>query len=132
MVIDYSIIRFSTAGAAPVVLVACALAVGCTHVPSPPYERAFALDVRSPRLLETSREITVPLSVTNRGQRAWDPARIHVSYHWLWFVPRELARRSRTVPYHDGIRTELGDRPLAPGERRTLQGRLLAPALPGV
>jgi len=36
------------------------------------------------------------------------------------------------VPYHDGIRTEIGDRPIAPGERRALQGRLLSPALPGI
>jgi phosphoglycerol transferase MdoB-like AlkP superfamily enzyme len=125
---DYSISRFSTAAA----LVACTLAAGCTRVPPPPYERAFAADVRSPRILETSREIVVPLGVTNLGQRAWDPARIHVSYHWLWLVPRELLRRSRTVPYHDGIRTDLGDRPVASGERRAVQGRLLPPPLPGI
>ena len=64
----------------------------------------------SPRLLETSQEIAVPVTVANTGGRAWDPARIHLSYHWLWLVPRELAHRSRTVPYHDGIRTDLGAR----------------------
>jgi lipoteichoic acid synthase len=57
---------------------------------------------------------------------------VHVAYHWLWLVPRELARRSRTVPYHDGIRTELGARPIAPGERVALTGRLLPPASPGL
>jgi phosphoglycerol transferase MdoB-like AlkP superfamily enzyme len=57
---------------------------------------------------------------------------VHVSYHWLWIVPRELARRSRTVPYHDGIRSELGARAIAPGEPVALQGRLLPPAVPGV
>ena len=74
----------------------------------------------------------MPLLITNGGQREWDPARVHVSYHWLWLVPRELLRRSRTVPYHDGIRTELGARAVAPGEQLALQGRLLAPSMPGV
>ena len=110
----------------------CALTVACARVPSPPYPFAFSADVRSPRLLETSREITVPLTIANTGSRAWDPAGVHLSYHWLWVVPRELARRSRTVPYHDGIRTDLGARAVAPGERVTLQGRLLPPAFPGV
>ena len=109
----------------------CALTVGCARVPSPPYSLAFAVDGRSPRLLETSQEITVPLTIANTGRRAWDPAAIHVSYHWLWIVPRELARRSRTVPYHDGIRTEL-DRTVAPGARIAVQGRVLAPDWPGV
>ena len=36
-----------------------------------------------------------------------DPARVHLSYHWLWFIPRELVLRSRTLPHHEGIRTEL-------------------------
>jgi len=100
-------------------------------VAPPPYPLAFGLDGRSPRLLETSQEITVPLTIVNAGQRAWNPAAIHVSYHWLWIVPRELVRRSRTVPYHDGIRTEL-DRAVAPGAQVAVQGRVLAPAVPGV
>jgi lipoteichoic acid synthase len=112
--------------------VSLALSTGCAPVPPPPYPLAFSLDVRVPRLLQTSREITVPMTVTNSGQRAWDPARVNLSYHWLWFVPRELARRSRTVPYHDGIRTDIGDVPVAPGARVELQGRLLAPAYPGL
>ena len=74
----------------------------------------------------------MPLTLVNGGQRAWDPARIHLSYHWLWFVPRELVRRSRTVPYHDGIRTELGDAPVAPGASVEVRGRILAPAAPGL
>lgn len=109
-----------------------ALSASCAAVPPPPYQLAFTADGRSPRLLETSREVTVPLTITNSGARAWDPSRVHVSYHWLWLVPRELARRSRTVPYHDGIRTELGDAAVPPGARLTLQGRLLAPATPGL
>jgi len=87
--------------------------------------------VASPRVLTSSDEITVPLTVRNTGRRAWDPASVHVSYHWLWPIPRELVRRSRTVPYHDGIRTELGDHAIAPGGRVALQGRLLAPDVPG-
>jgi len=74
----------------------------------------------------------VPLTVANTGQRAWDPAAIHVSYHWLWLIPRELVRRSRTVPYHDGIRTDLGERVIAPGTPVSLQGRVLAPNIPGL
>jgi lipoteichoic acid synthase len=70
--------------------------------------------------------------LTNAGGRAWDPSRIHLSYHWLWLVPRELLHRSRTVPYQDGIRTELGDAPIAPGAHVQLQGRILAPDFPGV
>ena len=113
-------------------LFAAALASACTPAPKPPYPFAFTLDVESPRVLTSGEEITVPLTVVNTGQRAWDPASIHLSYHWLWLVPRELARRSRTVPYHDGIRTELGERIVAPGSRESLQGRLLAPDVPGV
>jgi phosphoglycerol transferase MdoB-like AlkP superfamily enzyme len=70
--------------------------------------------------------------LTNAGGRSWDPSRIHLSYHWLWLVPRELLHRSRTVPYQDGIRTELGDAPVATGVHVELHGRILAPDLPGV
>ena len=33
-----------------------------------------------------------------------DPARVHLSYHWLWLVPRELAATfsSRSIARHDG------------------------------
>jgi phosphoglycerol transferase MdoB-like AlkP superfamily enzyme len=117
---------------AAVVVVVSAVSISCARVPPPPYPFAFSIDVKSPRVLETWREITVPLTIVNTGQRAWDPARIHLSYHWLWLVPRELVRRSQTVPYHDGIRSELGDRTIAPGERLTLAGRLLPPAVPGL
>jgi lipoteichoic acid synthase len=112
-------------------LVACA-ATACARAPQPPYELAFDAVVHSPRLLITSDELTVPLTVVNTGQHAWDPASVHVSYHWLWPIPRELLRRSRTVPYHDGIRTELGDRAVPPGASVALQGRLLAPDVPGL
>jgi lipoteichoic acid synthase len=112
-------------------LVACA-ATACAPAPPPPYELAFDVAVRSPRLLTSSDETTIPLTVVNTGQRTWDPAAVHVSYHWLWPIPRELVRRSRTVPYHDGIRTELGDRAVPAGGRVALQGRLLAPEVPGV
>ncbi len=104
---------------------------GCARIPPPPYPLAFTVTVSSPRLLETSRETTVPLLVSNAGQRAWDPARIHVSYHWLWLIPRELAHRSRLVPYQDGIRTDL-DRTIAPGASVAVEGRLLPPAWPGL
>ena len=82
-------------------------------------------------MLEARDETTVPISVTNTGQRAWDPARVHLSYHWLWIVPRELAHRSRTLPYQDGIRTELGGT-IAPGAHVALHARLLAPDYPGL
>ena len=104
----------------------------CAPAPKPPYALAFNGTAPAPRVLTSSEEITVPVTVVNTGQRSWDPAAIHVSYHWLWAVPRELLRRSRTVPYHDGIRTELGDRTVAPGTIVSLEGRLLAPDLPGV
>ena len=97
----------------------------------PPYQLAFTLSGQTPRVLHAQQEITVPLSITNSGVRAWDPARVHLSYHWLWIVPPELARRSRTVPYHDGIRTELRE-PVAPAGRMAVQGRLLAPSWPGL
>jgi lipoteichoic acid synthase len=103
----------------------------CAPVPPPPYPRAFAIDAAAPRLLVTSQEVAVPATVVNAGSGAWDPTRLHLSYHWLWIVPRELARRSRTVPYHDGIRTDLGDA-VAPGGRVAVQARILAPAWPGV
>ncbi|HKB11405.1 MAG TPA: LTA synthase family protein [Vicinamibacterales bacterium] len=103
----------------------------CAPAPKPPYALAFSTDARVPRVLTSSEEVTVPLTVVNIGQHTWDPATTHVSYHWLWPIPRELMRRSRTVPYHDGIRTELGDQPVAPGAHASLQGRLLAPDVPG-
>ena len=74
----------------------------------------------------------MPLVIANTGTRAWDPARVHLSYHWLWIVPRELAARSRwDIPYHDGIRTDLSEVVL-PGSRVHLEARLLAPSIPGV
>jgi lipoteichoic acid synthase len=82
-------------------------------------------------VLQTSQEVPVPIAVANTGQRTWDPATVHLSYHWLWVVPRELASRSRTVPFHDGIRTALGA-PVTPGGAATLQARILAPAMPGL
>jgi lipoteichoic acid synthase len=118
--------------AATAVFAALLFTGACGPAPEPPYHLAFSIAAASPRLLETSQEIAVPVALGNTGDRSWDPARVHLSYHWLWLVPRELARRSRTVPYHDGIRTDLGSAPLGPGARVALQGRILAPAWPGV
>lgn len=73
----------------------------------------------------------MPLTLRNSGDNVWDAGRVHLSYHWLWFVPREFAKRSRTVPYHDGIRTEL-TLPVPPGATASVEGRLLAPDFPGV
>ena len=69
--------------------------------------------------------------VRNTGGQAWDARRVHVSYHWLWLVPRELAKRSRTLPFHDGIRTELAVS-VPPGVDVRVDGRLLAPDFPGL
>src|SRR5262249_22327102 len=56
----------------------------------------------------------------------------HVSYHWLWLIPREAAARSRwDVPYQDGIRTDL-PAPVAPGARVPVAGRILPPSVPGL
>jgi phosphoglycerol transferase MdoB-like AlkP superfamily enzyme len=97
-----------------------------------PYALAFTLEGRAPRLVVTSREIAVPLVVANTGSRVWDQRTVHLSYHWLWLVPRELVRRSRwDVPYHDGIRTDLPAR-VAPGAQAPVEGRLLAPSIPGL
>jgi lipoteichoic acid synthase len=71
------------------------------------------------------------LTVANTGSRAWDPARVHFSYHWLWVLPRELASRSRRLPYQEGIRTELPG-PVAPGAQIALDARLLPPQVPGI
>jgi lipoteichoic acid synthase len=112
--------------------VLAALAIGCARPSIGPHRLDFSLDGRSPRLLETSQEIAVPLTVVNTGEREWDPARVHVSYHWLWLVPRETVARSRwNAPYHDGIRSTLNAR-VAPRVGVALQGRLLAPAIPGL
>ena len=101
-------------------------------MPAPPYPRAFALEGRAPRLLERSGEILVPLTITNTGDRAWDAARVRVSYHWLWLVPRELVARSRwDAPYHEGIRTLLTG-PVPPAGRVAIEARLLAPSTPGI
>src|SRR5260370_30307281 len=111
--------------------VTCSVSTGCTRVPPPPYPLNFAASGNAPRVLQTSQEVPVPIAVANTGQRTWDAARMHLSYHWLWLVPRELASRSRTVPFHDGIRTALGA-PIAPGGAATLEARILAPAVPGL
>ncbi len=113
------------------ILSLAALGISCARVPPPPYPLAFAIDAASPRLLVTSEEVAVPATLINTGNRAWDPSRIHLSYHWLWIVPRELAHRSRSVPFHDGIRTDLTDE-VPPAARLSVQGRILAPAWPGV
>jgi len=114
-------------------LAALALATACGGGPPPPYRLAFALEAAAPRLLETSQEVTVPVNLANSGLDAWEPRHVHLSYHWLWLVPRELAHRSRTVPFQDGIRTELGGEvPVPAGARVALQGRILAPSIPGV
>jgi phosphoglycerol transferase MdoB-like AlkP superfamily enzyme len=107
------------------------LAAGCRGALNPPFERFASVQGRSPRLLSAAEETTVPLTLTNSGTGAWDPDRVHLSYHWLWMVPRELASQSRNVPYQDGIRTELGG-VMRPGMRVEANGRLLAPSLPGV
>jgi len=109
-----------------------ALLSACRSVPPPPYQLAFAVDGRGPRVLTASRQTTVPLTIANIGTREWDPARVHLSYHWLWLVPRELASRSRwDIPYQNGIRTELG-RTVAPAARMSVEARLRAPSLPGL
>jgi phosphoglycerol transferase MdoB-like AlkP superfamily enzyme len=104
----------------------------CRRPPAGPYDLAFALDVSPPRLVESSRELSVPLALTNIGRRSWDPERVHVSYHWLEFVPREILSRSRwDVPYHDGIRTDL-PAAIAPGGRAQVEGRVLPLDMPGL
>ena len=108
------------------------MCAGCAgRLPPPPHRLAFLLAGHTPRTLSAYEETVVPLTITNTGQDAWDPKTVHVSYHWLWFVPRELASRSRSQPYHDGIRTEL-EGMVAPGAVVAVQGRLLAPTVPGL
>ena len=117
-----------------ILAVALGLAGACRRPPvhPSPYSYAFAFEGHAPRLLHSSREIAVPLTIKNAGTRAWDPARVHLSYHWLWLVPRELAARSRwDIPYHDGIRTTLASA-VPPGARVAIEGRLLVPSIPGV
>jgi lipoteichoic acid synthase len=109
-----------------------ASAAACRRAPSLPYAYQFTLQGSSPRVLETSTEITVPVTLVNTGRLAWDPSRVHLSYHWVWLVPRELPSRSRwDVPYHSGIRSELGTR-VPPGGRIALSGRVLPPSWPGL
>jgi lipoteichoic acid synthase len=86
----------------------------------------------SPRVLVSAEEVAVPVTLTNAGLESWDPASVHLSYHWLWFVPRELAARSRwDLPYHDGIRTDLAAA-VGPGAATPVQARILAPDWPGL
>ncbi len=117
------------------VVLVCLLGVcaaGCARVPPPPYALNCSIEGAPPRLLVSAEEIAVPLVIANSGSRPWDPARIHASYHWLFLIPRELASRSRwNVPYQNGIRSELGG-PVAPGGTVRVEGRLLAPTVPGV
>jgi phosphoglycerol transferase MdoB-like AlkP superfamily enzyme len=114
------------------------LSAGCSRTPGPPYPLACAVDAASPRLLETSRETSVPVTLTNTGLRAWNSASVHLSYHWLWVVPRETVSRSRwNLPYHNGIRTQLASagapgRAVAPGTTVNLNGRIESPVWPGL
>jgi phosphoglycerol transferase MdoB-like AlkP superfamily enzyme len=113
-------------------VLAGASAASCRRVAASSSSPGFDLEGSGPRILETSREIAVPLTLTNIGRLAWDPSRVHLSYHWLWIVPRETLSRSRwNMPYHDGIRSALGQT-VAPGGRVAIQGRLLAPEWPGL
>ena len=117
---------------APVVLLFAASGGACARSVPASYTRAFTLDGRTPRALVASRETTVPLVVSNRGTQVWNPAVVHVSYHWLWLVPRELRHRSRwDLPYQEGIRTDLPNLVASGGQVR-VDGRLLAPAVPGL
>jgi phosphoglycerol transferase MdoB-like AlkP superfamily enzyme len=109
----------------------CLVSASCARAPAPPYQLNLAVDGSTPRFFESSRESIVPLTITNTGSRAWDPARVHFSYHWLWGIPRELASRSRTLPYHEGIRTDLPG-VITPGARIAIDARVLPPAVPGV
>ena len=112
--------------------VLCATAAGCARTPPPPYRLNFSLSGASPRILVSGNETLVDLAVANTGERAWDPARIHISYHWLWLLPRESASRARwNFPYQEGIRTELAA-PVPPGASARVRGRLLAPSAPGL
>jgi lipoteichoic acid synthase len=104
---------------------------GCARVPPPPYSFAFTPTGRTPRVLHAGEETTIPLTVANAGERAWDPDLVHVSYHWLWIIPRELAKRSRAVPYHEGVRTVLQG-VVTPGAGAAIEARLLAPPYPGL
>jgi lipoteichoic acid synthase len=108
-----------------------AVASRCRPVAGPPYDWSFSLQGSSPRIVHTAREVSVPLTVTNTGARAWVPGRVHLSYHWLWPIPRELASPSRNVPYQDGIRTDL-DEVIPPGASVAVAGRILPPSFPGV
>jgi lipoteichoic acid synthase len=112
--------------------VAAIATAGCRRLPPPPYERAFTLQGAAPRVLQAADEVSVPLTVVNSGRQAWDPSRVHLSYHWLWVVPREIAARSRwDLPYHDGIRSDLPAM-VPPGGVVPVQGRVLAPDWPGL
>jgi phosphoglycerol transferase MdoB-like AlkP superfamily enzyme len=114
-----------------VLLLAATLATSCARVPPPPYRLNFSLTAETPRLLQAAEETAVPVAVTNTGSSAWDPERIHVSYHWLWLVPRELRYRSRTVPFQEGVRSTLPAR-VAPGGAQPIDARIVAPAVPGL
>jgi phosphoglycerol transferase MdoB-like AlkP superfamily enzyme len=82
-------------------------------------------------VLHAAEETSVPVTVQNIGQDAWDTSQTHLSYHWLWLVPRELLKRSRTVPFQDGIRTVIAAG-VPPGGTAQVEGRLLAPDYPGL
>ncbi len=74
-------------------LAAGASAAACGRTPPPPYPLNVSIAGASPRGVVSGDETVVALTVTNTGTRAWDPAHVHLSYHWLWLVPRELASR---------------------------------------
>jgi len=107
------------------------LLVSCVATPPPPYRLAFSLVGGSPRVLHVAEETVVPLTVRNIGHDGWDASQTHLSYHWLWLVPREAFKRSRTVPFQDGIRTVIASS-VPPGGSAQVAGRLLAPDYPGI
>jgi phosphoglycerol transferase MdoB-like AlkP superfamily enzyme len=114
-------------------IVAPLLAPGHGQAPAAPSPSLrFGFEGSAPRILHAWNEGVVPVTVINTGTKTWNHNRVHLSYHWLWLIPRELPKRSRwNLPYHEGIRSELTE-DVEPGGRLAIPGRLLAPRWPGM
>ena len=110
---------------------ALCFSAGCRLQSPSPGARAFSIDGRSPRILRVDEESTFPQTITNDGTLAWNPASVHLSYHWRSLSGEKLPSAIGAPSYGDGIRTEIGS-PVAAGGRLRVDGRVLAPPDPGL
>ncbi len=83
-------------------------------------------DVVAPTSATVGQRFPVEVTLINTSQASWtpgQPARVKMAYHWLSSDGEMLD--------FDGLRTELGDRPVGPGSSVEITMQVAAPEAPG-